>query len=181
MNLSALLLKWMGWKVEITVPDFDKCIICVAPHTSNWDFIIGKLAYTAAGRDAGFLMKSSWFFLPLGCFFRAIGGIPVSRNKDKTKSLVATVVEKFNTSDRLAIAITPEGTRSRTGRWHTGFLQIARQAHVPIALAVLDFGHKTAFVRNIFTPGPDIDADMTAIKQYYKGYKGKNPDNFCTD
>ena len=85
MNLCQLLLKIAGWTVDVTVPDYPKCIICVAPHTSNWDFILGKLAYGAVGRKAGFLMKSSWFFFPLGCIFRAIGGIPVSRGKGEKR------------------------------------------------------------------------------------------------
>ena len=57
MNLSKLILRMAGWTVNITVPDYPKCIICVAPHTSNWDFVIGKLAYSSIGRTAGFLMK----------------------------------------------------------------------------------------------------------------------------
>ncbi len=60
-----------------------RSVICVAPHTSNWDFVLGKLAYASVGRKAGFLMKESWFFFPLGYFFRAMGGIPVPR-KGKT-------------------------------------------------------------------------------------------------
>ena len=52
----------MGWGVEVSVPDLPKAIICVAPHTSNWDFLIGELAIRAVGRKAGFMMKSSWFF-----------------------------------------------------------------------------------------------------------------------
>ena len=71
--LSRLILRMIGWRVEITVPNYPKCIICVAPHTSNWDFILGKLAYLSVGRKAGFLMKEAWFFFPLGLFFKAIG------------------------------------------------------------------------------------------------------------
>ena len=41
--LAKLLLRIIGWRVAITVPNYPKCIICVAPHTSNWDFILGKL------------------------------------------------------------------------------------------------------------------------------------------
>lgn len=79
MNLSKLILRIAGWRLNVTVPDYPKSIICVAPHTSNWDFILGKLAYAAVGRKAGFLMKESWFFFPLGCIFKAMGGIPVPR------------------------------------------------------------------------------------------------------
>lgn len=170
----------MGWTVSITVPDVDKCIICVAPHTSNWDFIIGKLAYASVGRDAGFLMKAQWFFWPLGCFFRAIGGIPVER-KNKKVSLTDIVVEKFRTSTRMQLAITPEGTRSRTSAWHTGFLHIAMRAGVPIQLGVLDYGNKRVMINSMFEPTGDTEADLRCVKAFYKPYKGKYPDKFTTE
>ncbi len=59
MNLAGRILKLFGWTVRVSVPDYPKCIICVAPHTSNWDFIIGKLAYASVRRKAGFLMKDT--------------------------------------------------------------------------------------------------------------------------
>lgn len=131
MNLAGLILRAAGWHVNITVPPYPRSVICVAPHTSNWDFVLGKLAYASVGRKAGFLMKESWFFFPLGYFFRAMGGIPVPR-KGKNGSLVNLMVEKFKASKSLSIAITPEGTRKITKDWHTGFLQVAWQAGVPI-------------------------------------------------
>lgn len=162
------------------MPDVDKCIICVAPHTSNWDFVVGKLAYASVGRDAGFLMKAQWFFWPLGCFFRAIGGIPVQR-KNKTVSLTDVVVEKFRTSRRMQLAITPEGTRSRTSQWHTGFLHIAKRAGVPIQLGVLDYAAKRVMIDHTFEPTGDIEADLRRVKEFYKPYKGKYPEKFTTE
>lgn len=181
MNFAGHLLKLFGWSVNITVPDFPKCIICVAPHTSNWDFILGKLAYAAVGRKAGFLMKDSWFFWPLGVFFRAIGGIPVPRKRKGHGSLTEEVVNKFKTSDRLTLAITPEGTRSRTANWRTGFLYIALEAQIPIALGVLDFEHKQVLINETFHPSEDIEADMKAIKAFYKPFRGKYPEKFTTE
>ncbi len=181
MNLSGLILKAFGWKVKVGVPDYPKCIICVAPHTSNWDFIIGKLAYASIGRKAGFLMKDAWFVWPLGCFFRAIGGVPVPRKRKSGGSLTETLVERFRTSERLTLAITPEGTRSRTTEWRTGFLQIAIQAGVPIVLGVIDFPTKTVLLERTFEPGADIAADMRAIKDYYKPFAGKYPDKFTAE
>lgn len=180
MNLSGHILKWFGWKIDVTAPDYDKCIICVAPHTSNWDFILGKLAYASIGRKAGFLMKEDWFFFPLGCFFRAIGGVPVPRKK-KRGSLVEELVKKFQDATKLTIAITPEGTRSRTAKWHSGFLQIAFMAHVPIVLGVIDYATKTIIVRDTFHPTGNIEADLRAIKDYYKPYSGKYPEKFTTE
>ena len=179
MNFADKILKMFGWRVTITAPDFDKSIICVAPHTSNWDFVLCELAYTSVGRRSGFLMKSSWFFFPLGPIFKAIGGVPVYR-KNKKGSLVDQLVERYRQSPRLTLAITPEGTRSRTTRWHTGFLSIACRADLPILLGVLDYGTKSIEVTEVFYPTGDNDADMKRIKQFYAPYNGKYPDKFTT-
>ena len=91
------------------------------------------------------------------------------------------VTEKFNTSDKLTIAITPEGTRSRTAQWHTGFLRIAYQAKVPIVLGVIDAPTKRIMIEHTFDVTGDIDTDMRRIKEFYKPYTGINPDNFTTE
>ena len=36
-----ILYKYLGWKKDVTVGHPKKFIICLAPHTSNWDFLIG--------------------------------------------------------------------------------------------------------------------------------------------
>lgn len=176
--LSRQILRMAGWTVNITVPDYPKCIICVAPHTSNWDFILGKLAYASVGRKAGFLMKEAWFFFPLGLIFKAMGGVPVRKTHS---SLVATLVEKFNMSQRLTLAITPEGTRSRTSNWRHGFLHIAYEAKVPIVLGAIDFATKRIIIEQTFEPSGDIEKDMRTIKDYYRPFAGKYPEKFSTE
>lgn len=176
MNIAKWILKLAGWRVEVSVPDYPKAIISVAPHTSNWDFIIGKLAYASIGRKAGFLMKETWFFFPLGIFFKALGGIPVPRRRGS--SLVDTIVDKFNHSDRMTLAITPEGTRSRTDEWRHGFLYISHLAHVPIILAAIDYKTRTAYLNHTFETTGDADADLRAVKEYYKPFTGLHPENF---
>lgn len=178
MWLSRQILRMDGWTVNITVPDYPKCIICVAPHTSNWDFILGKLAYASVGRKAGFLMKEAWFFFPLGLIFKAMGGIPVRKTNS---SLVAALVEKFNNSERLTLAITPEGTRSRTSNWRHGFLHIAYEANVPIVLGAIDFATKRIIIEQTFEPSGDVEKDMRAIKDYYRPFVGKYPEKFTTE
>lgn len=179
MSISGFLLKMMGWRVKITVPDYPKSIICVAPHTSNWDFVLGKLAYASVGRKAGFLMKKEWFFFPLGLIFKAMGGIPVDRMKKG--HAVERITELFNSRDHMNLAITPEGTRSRTDRWKTGFLAIARQAKVPVVLGAFDFKTKTITVERTFEPTGDMEADMRAIKDYYSHFTAKYPEKFSTE
>lgn len=180
MNLAARILKMAGWRMIVSAPDFPKSIICVAPHTSNWDFVLCKLTYMALHRHAGFLMKSSWFFFPLGMIFRSMGGIPVYRKK-KSGSLVHQLVDRFNNSDELTIAITPEGTRSRNPHWRTGFITIAHRAQIPILLGVLDYGNKTIQLSKVFYTTDDPDADLKAIKEYYRGAQGRYPEKFAID
>lgn len=179
MNLCARILRMAGWKVSVTVPDMPRCIYCVAPHTSNWDFILGELAIHSVGRTAGFLMKKSWFFWPLGPIFRSIGGVPVDRSP-VAPSLVDALTERYRNSEVLRLAITPEGTRSRTARWHSGFLRIAYGADVPVVLAVIDYSTKDIFIHDVFHPTGDIQADMRAVKAYFAPYKGKFPEKFST-
>lgn len=176
--LSQRLLRLSGWSVRVGVPDCPKSIICVAPHTSNWDFILGELAITSVGRRAGFLMKKSWFFWPLGVFFRSIGGIAVKH--EPGRSLTRQLIEKYDSSERLTIAITPEGTRSLTDRWHTGFLHVAYETGVPVMLAAIDFPTKTITMDTVFRPTGDADADMRAIKDYYAPFTGLYPEKFST-
>lgn len=177
--LSRWLLRVFGWTVRVDVPDYPKAVICVAPHTTNWDFILCELAITSVGRSAGFLMKKGWFFWPLGPIFRSIGGVAVDQSR--SRSLTAQLIEKFRTSERLIIAITPEGTRSRTTKWHTGFLRVAYEAKVPVCLAALDFPSKTIQMTQTFEPSGDPEADLLRIKEYYRPFTGKYPDHFSTD
>lgn len=177
MKLSRFLLRLFGWSVDITIPDVPKAIICVAPHTSNWDFVLGKLAYASVGRKSGFLMKSSWFFFPLGLIFKSMGGIPVNRTNKKT-SLVDEVIRQFDSHEKLTIAITPEGTRKATKKWHTGFLRIAEGAKVPIFLGVIDYPNKKIMINEEFRPSGDIEQDMSRVKQFYSSFHGKYADKF---
>lgn len=176
--ISAKLLKWSGWTINVQLPDFDKCVICVAPHTSNWDFILCELAYTSVGRKAGFLMKKDWFFFPLGNFFRAIGGVPVDRSR--RTDLVEQIVEQFNKSEKITIAITPEATRSANPNWKTGFYRIALGAKVPIVLAYIDYDKREIGIERTFEPTGDVEADMVAIKRYYMKFNAKYKDKFVT-
>ena len=178
MNLWGLCLKCIGWSVNISVPYRDKSVICVAPHTSNWDFIIGLLAYRSIGRKACFLMKEFWFFFPLKYLLKALGGIPV--NQKKSQSLTSQIIEDYKTHDHLNLAVTPEGSRSPVDKWKTGFLTIAFNANVPIQLGVIDFKKKEVLIKKEFTPTGHNQEDLKEIRKYYSQFKeaARYPDKF---
>ncbi|MEI6554257.1 MAG: lysophospholipid acyltransferase family protein [Paludibacter sp.] len=175
-KLSKWILKSIGWKTYVSVEEPIKSVICVAPHTSNWDFIIGKLSYTALGREASFLMKKSWFFFPLNYFFKAIGGVAVDRSK--SNSVTQQMVDEFNSRETFHLAITPEGTRSLVDNWKMGFYYIAREAGVPIQIAYFDYAKKEMGIKALFYPTDDEAGDIIKIQSYYKGVQGKFPSKF---
>lgn len=175
--LSQAILKMAGWKLgPVEGAELPKCVICVAPHTSNWDFPIGKLFYTSIGCTASFLMKKEWFFFPLNILFKALGGVPIDRSK--RTSVTEQMVEEFKNRPVFQLAITPEGTRKRSVEWKKGFYYIALEAGVPILIAYMDYGKKEVGIKKIFYPTGNVDKDILEIRSYYKGMKGRNPRNF---
>lgn len=166
MNIWGLILKMAGWKVDITAPRHDKCVICVAPHTSNWDFILGLLAYYSLGRKANFLMKKFWFFFPMNFLLKALGGIPVYP-KGSGGHLTQQIIKQFSEHDYMNLAVTPEGTRSANEHWRTGFLYISIGASVPVQLGVIDYKRKIIEISEELVPSGDVDRDMRIVKGFY--------------
>jgi len=175
-KISRWLLKTVGWKYLTTVAEPPKSVVCVAPHTSNWDFIIGKLFYWAEERNASFLIKKSWFFFPVGSILRNMGGVPVDRSRKS--SVTRQVVELFNSHEQFHIAITPEGTRKRVKKWKMGFYNIAVQANVPIQLAYIDYAKKEVGITAVFYPTGDEKADLKEIHSFFKGATARFPSQF---
>lgn len=177
MNLSKFIFNnILHWKVKNILPDVPKCIIVVAPHTSNWDFVIGKLAYSSIGKTANFLIKKEWFIFPFNLFFKRIGGIPVERSKNN--SMTEVLAAEFKKHNKLQLAITPEGTRKPVKKWKKGFYFIAVKANVPILLIGLDYSKKEVLFLDLFDPSGDYKTDIVKIKSYYTHIKGKHPKNF---
>lgn len=176
-KICKLILKLFGWSTSLTVEVPDKCIFCVAPHTSNYDFIVGKIGYCAVGgARPSFLIKKEWFRFPFNLFFGPIGGIAVDRGK--RQSLSEQIVEEFGKRDKFQLAITPEGTRKKNPEWKKGFYYIAKKAGVPILLTHLDYEKKELGINKIFYPTDNEAEDIRQIKRYFKDVKGRHPEQF---
>jgi 1-acyl-sn-glycerol-3-phosphate acyltransferase len=174
--VSKFLLKIMGWKTTATIPEIKKLVICVAPHTSNWDFIIGKLFYTALGGKASFLIKQEWLKPPFRTVLINMGAIGVNRGKNT--SLTDQLAKVFQEKDEFHLAITPEGTRKKVDKWKLGFYQIAKKAGVPIAMISIDYKIKEVGILGIYHPTDDEEKDINAIKSFYLHANAKYPKQF---
>lgn len=173
---NKILFDWLHFTETITEQMPEKCIIALAPHTSNWDFIIGNLYSRAKKFQCDFLMKKEWFFWPMGILMRRLGGIPVYRNKQMHSTDI--IANKAKDAEHFRLCITPEGTRKAQPDWKKGFYYIALKAEIPILLYGLDFAERRIVCTKTIVPNGDIEAQMKEIKDYYSHFKGLHPEKF---
>ena len=59
--LAKLILKIVGWKVvlEGDVDNLNRCILVVAPHTANEEYMLGNLAYWSLGKPLKVIIKDA--------------------------------------------------------------------------------------------------------------------------
>lgn len=173
---KRILYRWMGFSEVVTETRPEKYIIVMAPHTSNWDFVVGTLYARAEGFHCNFLIKKEWFFWPMGILMRKLGGIPVYRDK-KTGSTerLATLAMQ---SKEFHLCITPEGTRQPNREWKRGFYYIALKAQLPILLYGLDYRKKVIECTKVIIPNGDVEGQMAEIKEYFTRFTAKKPENF---
>lgn len=164
-----------GWSSFGEPPDIPKAVYIAAPHTSNWDGFWALVYKVSVGLDIRFFGKEALFWFPLGTLLRALGGIPLDRSK--AGSAVDQAVHLFNTNEHFNFGLAPEGTRSLTEGWKSGFYRIAVQAGVPVVPGMLDFGTKRIGIGEPIKLSGDMDADMEKIRKVYEGIVGRRPEN----
>ncbi len=176
MRRISLFIFWLiGWKALESPPaGIDKAILLVAPHTSNWDFVMGRLYAWITRNPVRFLIKKELYFWPLGGLIDKLGGVPV--NREKSGNLVDAVAKIFDDYDQIYIAVTPEGTRKLSYEWKKGFYYIAKKAKVPILLSYIDYDKKIVGMGKPFKVSGDYEADIKKIKNFYKDKVAKHPE-----
>ncbi len=172
--LGRAVLGAAGWRFAGAVPDVAKAVIIVAPHSSNWDFVIGAAGMLALDLELCFLGKHTLFEGPLAPLMRGLGGIPVDRGRPGS-GIVAEMAARFAAADRLLLALSPEGTRRAVGRWKTGFHTIAAAAEVPIAAVALDWGARQIRFGPVLRPSADAEQDMGVFLEFFGSATARRP------
>ncbi|MER2518283.1 glycerol acyltransferase [Candidatus Accumulibacter phosphatis] len=178
---SVSFLKITGWKIEGSLPaSASKSVLIAAPHTSNWDLPYTLMVAFALRLNIYWMGKAQIFRPPFRGLMSWLGGIPVAR--ETTNNLVAASAAAIGAADGpVQLIVPPEGTRSKTREWKTGFYHIAVTAQVPIVLAYMDYERKVSGLGEIFVPTGDVEADIAAIKAFYAPFKGKNASQYHAD
>jgi len=171
-------LKLNGWEFEGNLPPQGNFILLCSPHTSNWDLIYLLAVMFMLRLRFSWFGKHTIFKKPFGGFMKWLGGIPVDRRS--AHGVVDQLVDRFNETDNLILAITPAGTRRKTDSWKSGFYHIAYKAQIPVLLGYADFEKKRAGTGLSFIPSGNITEDMDRIREFYRDIRGADPEKEST-
>lgn len=174
-GLGLLVVKLLGWRFEGELPAEKKLMVALAPHTSNWDFVVAMPFILALRVKISFMMKQEAFFWPFKALFMWLGGLPTDRKAPG--GLAQQMSTAFRQNEKMWVAITPEGTRKKVEKWKNGFLRIAYAADVPIVLIAWDFPNKRICVDSVYRPTGELERDMHEIQRRFSKYRGRNPEN----
>ena len=167
-------LRLLGWRFVGGFADEPRQGAVVAPHTSNWDGIVGLAAAAVCGISVRVFAKRQLFVGPVGWLLRLFGGVPVDRGRPG--GLVGRGVEALTGPAPAVVAVTPEGTRAAADRWETGFHRMALEAGVPVAVVALDWGRREVGCVGTIHPSGDLEADLRAIGGLLEGVRGRHPE-----
>lgn len=173
-SLGHGILRAMGWRLEGQLPNERKIMVALAPHTSNWDFVVAMPIIMALGVKVSFLMKKEAFIWPFSGLFRWWGGIPLDRGA--SGEVVNQVAQWYTDHDAVWVAITPEGTRKKVGQYKTGFVRIAHAAGVPIVTIAWDYPSRSMVIDRVWTTTGQHEADALRIRDHINShYRGAQP------
>ena len=181
-KIIAQFILWVwGWKIVMEGPasNLERCILVVAPHTANDEYILGNLAYWVLDKKLKVIIKDTHTKAWYGFIVKGLGGIGIDRSQ--RNNLVKFVIDEFKKDD-FSLVITPEGTRSWVPKWRKGFYNMAIEAKVPIVIAAGDFKNKTIHlgkqisVHDLETRS--FESIMQELEDYYKTITPKYPEKW---
>ena len=162
-GLGIFILRRMGWRIEGELPDCPKVVAALAPHSSNWDFVIGASVVFALGLRVAFIGKHTLFRWPLGVFMHWLGGIPV--NRAKPDGFADAMIAEFQAQEQLWLGIAPEGTRTDGVQFKSGFYRIACSARVPILPVYFNYHRKVIGFLPLVQADREIDAGVAGVRE----------------
>ncbi|MDC8831207.1 1-acyl-sn-glycerol-3-phosphate acyltransferase [Alteromonas gilva] len=168
-----------GWSLAGNMANEPRMVLIVAPHTSNWDFVLGVMYMLALGIRLSFFAKHTLFKGPLEGIMRRLGGLPVERSR--AHGVVENMAARIGQSEQLIVALAPEGTRKAVYPWKSGFLYIAQNARIPVQCVGLDYQQKCLKFGPVLSVSNDLTASMESVYGFYRTVSAKYPQQTITE
>lgn len=156
-RLSSLLLTLCGWRVvgaeHVRVDRHSVGVYC---HTSAWDGIVGMLVAcvlrTQLGYAVSFVMRES-LVGPLSLATQRL--LAVAQVRKGRGGSVDQLSARFRMEPPTCVLVSPEGSRFRTPRWHTGPFILARALGADVLSVGIDYHEHVVRIRRLDTDSPD--------------------------
>jgi 1-acyl-sn-glycerol-3-phosphate acyltransferase len=159
--VGRAMLRLLGWRVEGTLPDRERIVAVVAPHSTYLDFLVAIGLVFSWNLRVRFIGKKELFRFPLRWTLTWLGGIPVDRAA--SRGFVDQVAAEIDRGGKTLLGIAPEGTRTFRARWKTGFYRIARQTNAAIVPVCLDWRRRVIGILPEVPTTGDAKADLERI------------------
>ena len=169
--IGKFIFAIFGWGFKNELPNIPKFVTIIGPHTSNWDFVFGIAAMFILGVRISWMGKQPLFRNPFGGILRRLGGIPIDRSS--SHGVVDTMINQYKSMDKFILAIAPEGTRKKVGKWKSGFYRIATGADVPILMTCFDYKNKIISFGPLIYPSGNFNADIENMQLFFENIRGK--------
>ena len=170
-SFARWLLRATGFRLVGTLPR--RGLVIGAPHTSNWDLALAVLVFWAQDRRPRVLVKSEVFWWPLGPVLRSLGAIRTERNSGG--GLVAELTRAAAVGDEFMLVLAPDGTRSASDHWKSGFYRLALATGLPVTLAFVDGPTHVVGTGPTLEMTGDVVADMDRIREFFADKRGLRP------
>ncbi len=154
-----------GWEFEGGLPPEPRVVTLAVPHTHNLDGLLLVLLAKSVGLNAHWMVKDTWTKGPIGWITKPVGAVAVNRNTPG--GVVGQMVDEFEERESFHLLVPPEGTRSRSEYWKSGFYRIALEASVPVVPSFLDYGRKRGGFGPAITLTGDKQNDMDKVRAFY--------------
>jgi 1-acyl-sn-glycerol-3-phosphate acyltransferase len=176
--VTITIFNLLGWKMQGDIPaHIDKCVVIVAPHTSNFDYIFGIVASFKVRLPVRYLIKEEWLKrFAIGGLLKRWGALGIARSQ--RNKMVDQMADLLNANERIALAFPPEGTRKLAKKWKTGFYYVALKAEVPVVMCAMDYRKKAVTIGEYFIPTGDYEKDMNIVREFYKDVTAMYPHKF---
>ncbi|MEZ5440634.1 MAG: lysophospholipid acyltransferase family protein [Lysobacterales bacterium] len=170
--LGWLIVHASRWRVTGEFPNRARLVVIAAPHSSAWDGVFGIAAAMTLGLRPTWMAKDSLFRGPLGWLLRQLGGVATDRSNPS--GVVGQTVAALRQSPAMWLVLAPEATRRKVAKWRTGFYHIAVGAGVPILPVYFHYPERRIGIGELFHPTGDMDADLRALYEIYRPWRGKD-------
>lgn len=179
--LATGILRITRWDLLVEQqPPLTGSIMLGFPHTTTMDAVYMLCIAWSVDLDVKWLVKKSMTRPPLGWIVKPLGAVPVDR--EHPQGFVQGIVEGIERRNQKGIGkhpwslvIAPEGTRSKTEYWKSGFYRIATETGLPVMLGFVDSRNRTLGLGPVLEMTGDPREDMDKIREFYAGRVGIKP------